>query len=162
VLRLVVKISIVVPLTYLGGMSRIGRGPFGVACQATRIADSKLTGEVSHHNTREIRWVRKKSAQKAHRAQLCGIAQPVVNAAMCGNFAPLLIVQEEIFGELSRRRVSIVTAVSARLFRREKVYRHVLVISSRKSTPSGLVSDLGEEMTDNSNEMGDGLPKKFS
>jgi len=38
----------------------------------------------------------------------------------------------------------------------------VLVISSRKSTPSGLVSDLGEEMTDNSNEMGDGFPKKFS
>jgi len=38
----------------------------------------------------------------------------------------------------------------------------VFVISSRRNTPSGLVSDLGEEMTDNANEMGDGFPKKFS
>jgi hypothetical protein len=82
VLRLAVEISIAMPLAYLGGMPRIGGRPFGVASQTTRIADSKLTGEVSHHNTREIDWVWKKSAQKAHRAQLSGIAQPVVNAAM--------------------------------------------------------------------------------
>ncbi len=161
-LRLGVEISIAMPLANLGGVSRVGGRPIGVAGQTTRIADAKLSGEVFHHNTREIGWVRKKSAQKAHCAQLSGITQPVVNAAMCCNFAPLLIVQEKIFGELSRRRVSVVPAVSAGLLRREKVYRHVFVISSIKRAPSGLVSDPGEEMTDNANEMGDGFPKKFS
>ena len=44
--RLAVEISIAVPLAYLGGMPRIGGRPFGIVCQTTRIADSKLTGEV--------------------------------------------------------------------------------------------------------------------
>jgi hypothetical protein len=53
---------------------------------------------------------------------------------MRSNFSSVSVVQEEIFGQLSRRWVSMITAVSSGLLGGEEVYGHFQIVSSQKPT----------------------------
>jgi hypothetical protein len=54
-----------------------------------------------------------------------------VDSTVRTNFRPVFVVQEEIFSQLLGLRISVVTAISPSLFRREKVYGHSPDVSKR-------------------------------
>src|SRR4051812_18063484 len=57
---------------------------------------------------------------------------------MRSNFSSVFVVQEEMFGQLSRRWVAVVTAVSSGLLGCKKVYGHFQIVSSQRPTEDNL------------------------
>jgi hypothetical protein len=83
-----------------------------------------------NYDAGNVRWIRKKGTEKTHRAKLDGIPQAVVSPSMRRDLAAVSVIQEEVFGYLLGRWLSGITTVAPSLLRREKVDRHLSVISS--------------------------------
>jgi hypothetical protein len=134
------EVAVAVGALDLAGVLAVGLLTPRVQGQAVRLGDGELARDRPGDDRRDVGRVREERAEKPHRRELNGEAEPVVIAATITDLVAVKVVEVKEPLELTRRRWLAVATVAGDLRRAEKVDRHQPSATLKPSSAAAALS----------------------